>query len=292
MLLIVTCLAAALSLMGVLLVGGQTARTVSQMAPVRAAAAELTAFPGDVEQQIATQQQSPSIAMARTRDDQRLRNRIRQRAAGLRDSLDAAKLQVGSEQPELGKLYADLESLLVQDPAELDSGVLEQLREQALRQLTAQDGTVVLPRFDLNELSADPRVATLAEQVARLQAGMNGQLSELGVLEGLDIAFDSIPLSGDLGQLESAIRALGLQQRLLGIDAGSSAEYTALRELGETLLSRSATSLDGLDADQLRTITADLLEQLGAQYGESLGDTLSQFDAELLDEQLPASSSE
>jgi hypothetical protein len=292
MLIIATAIASALCLMGVLLVGNQTAAVIAGMPPLRAQHAELTSFPADVEQQIAAQRAGAgrSVAVTRMREEDQLRQRLRERGAGLSVALAKARELAGmgptadADEPVIEELYADLESLLVQQPGATDPALTEPLRELALRHLTGVDGTVQLPRFEIgaDEGFNDARVGTLAEQLRRLQAGLNQQVRDSGVLEGREVDFDRIELSGDLGQLEAAIEALGLQRHLLGMGSGGSAEYSALRDLSAALLSGSGVSLDGLNADQLRIVAGDLLGQLGSVHGDPLGAELGALESELL----------
>jgi hypothetical protein len=272
MLIVVSAVASAVALLGALLVGYSTKGTLAHMVPKRDPNAVLVAFPSDVEQQIKQQAMvSTGVAVIQAPTAQT----PEQLASSLRDAVGRASVSIGSDSAtdpkELQALAGKLESVLL-DKDTTDTEV-QALKDYALRELSTQDGGIELPNYDVSDLDLDSLGLNgeLMARVADLQAQLNTQIAALPELQGRSVNLKDVPLSTDPKQLAAAIDALGMQSGMLGLDFSGDARYATLQNLGEQLLRNndgSPASLEGLDMQELESISRELLAQLNASAGE------------------------
>nr|MDQ3024497.1 hypothetical protein [bacterium] len=221
MLIVVAAVVSTVALLGALIVGHSSQNTIAGLPPTRADAAVLTAFPEDVEAQIKSQQMvSTGVAVlppTSAEDNAKLlgdslRNEL-DRAAGQQFEGDET---INAEQalPDLHNLAAKLEDVLLKN----DRGeVLDiaAVREYAVRELSTQDGTIVLPNYDVSNIDSIPGLGgELATQLSQLQENLNAQIGALPQLEGRELELQNIEMQADPRQLASAIEALSLQADL------------------------------------------------------------------------------
>ena len=266
MLIVVSAVASAVALLGALLVGYSTKTTLAHMIPTRDPNSVLVAFPADVEAQVKRQSMvSTGVAVMQPPQAET----PEQLAATLRDSLGRASTAIAGAQPSSGKdvqqLAGKLEGLLLEDDE--DPQDVQALRDYALRQLSAQDGSIELPDYQINgsDLADLGLNGEVMAQVSDLQDRLNAQIAALPELQGREINLKEVQLGADPQQLSAAIDALGMQADMLGIDFGSDARYDTLQNLGEQLLRNddgTPASLDGLDMGELEAISREILAQL------------------------------
>jgi hypothetical protein len=270
-LIVVSAVVSTVALLGALVVGYSTSKTIAGLPPKRDAGALLTAFPADIDTQIKRQSTvSTGVAVMPTpaEETQQLADSLRstlQEAAGNVPATDAG---AGQELPDAHDLAAQLEGLLLNtDSAGAVS--IETLREYALRQLSTQDGKVVLPNYSASDLANVPGLTgELAAQIEQLQLHLSQQISALPELQDREIELQDIQLSADPRQLAAAIEGLDLQADLFGLEIGSELRYESLQSLGEELLGGNA-SLEGLDMTELEAISRDIVSQLGESTPEA-----------------------
>jgi hypothetical protein len=280
MLIVVSAVASAVALLGALLVGYSTKNTIAHMVPTRDPNSVLVAFPADVEQEIKQQSMvSTGVAVIQPAEGQT----PEQLASTLRDSLGRAGTsltQVAGQTPapgdpkEMQLLAGKLESLLLDDGQKTED--VRALKDYALRELSAQDGSIELPNYDVSNLNLDSLGLNgeLMARVSDLQGKLNEQIAALPELQGRQINLKDVQLGTDPKQLAAAIDALGMQSDMLGIEFGSDARYDTLQDLGEELLRNndgSQANLDGLDLSELESISRELLAQLNQSAGPQSG---------------------
>jgi hypothetical protein len=269
MLIIVSAVASTVALLGALIVGMSTQKTIAGMTPKRDPGSVLVAFPQDIESQLKTQQMTSTGVAVAPAQEQPTADEL---AESLRDSLTRASgelvdqtpaQEASAPAPEAKDLAAQLEGLLLDKSQATD---IAELRDYALRELTAQDGSIVVPDYDVSALINQPGLTgELASQISELQADLNEQIAALPELQGRQLSLQDIRLDADPNQLRAAINALGLQSGMLGLDFQSDSRYDSLQNLGEALL--DGKSLEGLDMSELESISSDLLGQLNVQSG-------------------------
>jgi hypothetical protein len=280
MLIVISAIASAICLLGVLLVGYSTSNTVRNMPEVKAPDSKLVAFPADIEQQL--QQQQPIVTPGVAALPVPTEDTAQQLADSLRDKL--AQVKAGAPVPDQLETPAEPDALAV-EPVDVDALVLglqdvllnggaaevddvAALRDYALRQLSGQDGSITLPQYSVtlpHDLSVDEAVAAdLAGQLADLQDSLNSELAALPELQDRQFNVEAIELGIDPAQLQAALDALALQSDMLGLEFPSDLRYDTLQELGDTLLAGTGVTLEGLDLNELETVSRDLMNQLGA----------------------------
>jgi hypothetical protein len=264
MLIVISAVASAVALCGALLVGYSTKTTIAGMVPTRDPGSVLTDFPADIEAQLKEQSMvATGVAPAPVPQPET----AAQQAESLRDALGRASVVQLEPRPtgaDAQALVGQLQSVLLGE--QTTDPEVAALRDYALRQLSAQDGSINLPDYYVDESAIedggmDGQVET---QIAQLQHALNEQIATLPELQGREINYNEVQLSSDPQQLAAAIHALELQSEMLGLDFGG-ARYDTLQNLGEQLLRSNdgaQVSLDGLDMAELEAISRELLAQL------------------------------
>ena len=194
---------------------------------------------------------------------QQLGNSLRselERAAGQQVETDT--LNAEPKLPDLNDLCSDAGRRPAKGDGEQAVDIAA-VREYAIRELSTQDGTVVLPNYDVSNVDNIPGLGgELATQLSQLQENINTQIAALPQLDGRQLALENIELQADPQQLAAAIKALELQADMyFDLDIGSDQRYDSLQNLGEALLGGQA-NLEGLDMSELEAISTDLLSQL------------------------------